>query len=605
MAWIQPNSTVKILKAVPLDEDGENTFYFANATAQQTAFNSYAKYSFIAKPNTVSYIRQNSGSVRIEKKADLLYDCNYMMFQNTEYGTKWFYAFINKVNYINDSVSEVVFTIDDMQTWLFDFTLEDCFVVREHQATDTVGDNLVPEDLAIGEIMYGDETDLLHYSQNVQQSAWTPCVVVACPFDKTGSDANGSITGGQYSGLWYNIFSSYYDSSTQQWITLIDQLTDFFNRVRVNYRSSDIVTMFYFFKEFAVQSGSIDTPNRSYSTYNVNFDKDYRGFKHDYTTSDVSTDTNYEAYYVPKNKKLLTAPYNYITVTDWAGKNTDYAYEYFSPSQCQFEIGGTLSTSPAIYFAPKGYMGMGENISGVFERNMDYAFWYSDFPKVPWSTDGFVAWLAQTGVALAGGALPSLVSGAITSSAMSAGAEQINSNIRAWETNQILSHSYKSTQAQQAYNKSISQAANNAMVDTNYSLFGNAGSDLGGMTSGILAKGAVATLRGRYTNGYSEPSANWGVNNTRVTAVHKKIRREYAEIIDNYFTMYGYATKRVKQPNMNVRTEFTYTKTVGCQVKGNMPADSMKNICAMFDRGVRFWKNPSHIGNYAYANNIL
>ena len=38
-----------------------------------------------------------------------------MMFQNSAYGDKWFYAFITSVEYVNDVTSNISFEIDVMQ----------------------------------------------------------------------------------------------------------------------------------------------------------------------------------------------------------------------------------------------------------------------------------------------------------------------------------------------------------------------------------------------------------------------------------------------------------------------------------------------------------
>ena len=69
------------------------------------------------------------------------------MFQNTSFGIKWFYAFITNVEYINNETSEITIEIDVMQTWHFDYTVNQCFVEREMAATDDIGGNLVPETL--------------------------------------------------------------------------------------------------------------------------------------------------------------------------------------------------------------------------------------------------------------------------------------------------------------------------------------------------------------------------------------------------------------------------------------------------------------------------
>ena len=147
MAYIAPDSDIYVLKGVPLDSDYNHTLYQTSATAQYNTFYAYRKYTFTDQ----SYQRAGKGKLRIARLADDLYDCNYLMFRNTAFGNKWFYAFIDKVEYVNNNASELYYTIDDMQSWYFDYELGSCFVEREHTLTDVVGENLVQEDVATGE----------------------------------------------------------------------------------------------------------------------------------------------------------------------------------------------------------------------------------------------------------------------------------------------------------------------------------------------------------------------------------------------------------------------------------------------------------------------
>lgn len=82
----------------------------------------------------------------------------------------------------------------------------------------------------------------------------------------------------------------------------------------------------------------------------------------------------------------------------------------------------------------------------------------------------------------------------------------------------------------------------------------------------------------------------------------KHIQRQFAEIIDNYFTMFGYATKRVKTPNINSRPHWNYVKTLYCYINGNLPEGAESDIRNCFNKGITFWKNPSEIGNYSLDN---
>lgn len=146
--YIAPNTNIYILHNVPLDNTYRNTLYFESVSKQFGYFGSKTKYTL----NNQSYQRVNRNRIRIEKTAEDLYDCNYIMFQNKAFGDKWFYAFITRpAEFVNTLVSEIEYEIDVLQTWSFDYTLKPCFVEREHSETDNAGDNTVPENLELGE----------------------------------------------------------------------------------------------------------------------------------------------------------------------------------------------------------------------------------------------------------------------------------------------------------------------------------------------------------------------------------------------------------------------------------------------------------------------
>ena len=151
---IEPSTSIRLLKGVPLDPTYRNTLYFKpDEKNKQTAiFLSYVKSSSHILGNQ-SYQRVNKGKLRIELKAEDVYDCNYMMFQNANFGDKMFYAFITNVEYVNNVVCEVSYEIDVMQTWYFDYELRDCFVEREHSTSDVIGNNLLVEPVDLGDII--------------------------------------------------------------------------------------------------------------------------------------------------------------------------------------------------------------------------------------------------------------------------------------------------------------------------------------------------------------------------------------------------------------------------------------------------------------------
>ena len=78
---------------------------------------------------------------------------------------------------------------------------------------------------------------------------------------------------------------------------------------------------------------------------------------------------------------------------------------------------------------------------------------------------------------------------------------------------------------------------------------------------------------------------------------------EYARIVDEYFSRFGYACGRVKVPNINARQNWTYTKTIGCEINGNVPSDDLAKIKEIYDHGITFWNNGNNIGNYGDFTN--
>lgn len=146
--YIFPNTIIRLLKNVPLNNDYTDTIFFNSVSEQSAHFASYESKVFYNQ----AYQRVQKGRIRLQIPADSIYSYNYMMFQNTAYGAKWFYAFIKNVEYINDATSEIEFEIDVMQTWHFDYTLNPSYVERETSETDIIGDNIQPEPIDLGPI---------------------------------------------------------------------------------------------------------------------------------------------------------------------------------------------------------------------------------------------------------------------------------------------------------------------------------------------------------------------------------------------------------------------------------------------------------------------
>lgn len=161
MSYIAPDTDIYLLANVECDKSYDNVKYFATKNAQHSYMSSKIVKSFTNQ----SYGRVNKGTFRLFCKADDVYQCNYLMFQNTAFGNKWFYAFINSIEYISNNTCEVRFTIDLFQTWFLDCTLGQCFVEREHVTDDSIGAHTLNEDVPTGEMITAIEEQLTEFSK--------------------------------------------------------------------------------------------------------------------------------------------------------------------------------------------------------------------------------------------------------------------------------------------------------------------------------------------------------------------------------------------------------------------------------------------------------
>ena len=136
------------LLSVPLENDYKNTLYFTSKSNQENYFqskviDSYTNFTYQRKDNII-YIPDH---------IDHIYNCNYVMYQNSKYSNKWFYAFIKEMKYENNECTIIEIETDVMQTWMFDYEIKPSFVEREHVSDDAIGLHTVPEGLETGEFI--------------------------------------------------------------------------------------------------------------------------------------------------------------------------------------------------------------------------------------------------------------------------------------------------------------------------------------------------------------------------------------------------------------------------------------------------------------------
>ena len=518
--YIEPNTTIKLYSGVPLDNTYNHTLYFASKESQQTYF-SVAKYTLSAQ----SYQRVERGKMRIERKADDLYDCNYLAFKNVNYGDKWFYAFITSVEYINNVTSEITFEIDVMQTYLFDVELKDCFVEREHSETDEIGDNIQAEPIETGEYVNSDY-DLVGSTRDM-----LVLIMIA--------DEESTSFGDLYEGIYGGCDIWAYNSTDTTSIT---------SKVSEYIQKPDQIIAMYMCPKMLIPDvgdGGKHLGYSSTSSFSVNI-----------LPSVTEESQDFEGY-VPQNKKMYTYPYNFLRVDNASGQSLNLRYEFFDNLTPVIEIQGTFLMPVKLVARPCSYKGLPSYSElGGYTSSKSEAISLENYPMCSWNVDTFKSWLAQNSVPVALNAIASVTNSAIAS--------------------QYSAHPTASFAT------------------------GTVGTVASVLSQVYTASIAADQCRGNISNGNVNVARN-------IQAFYKQrchVTKDFAMVIDNFFSMYGYATNKVKQPNISSRPHWNYVKTLGCAVVGRAPIDDIKKMCSIYDNGITFWKHANEVGDYSLDNSV-
>lgn len=693
---------VDIFGGVPLEIGSNHTILFDTQAAQKAYFDS--KRITGGTFSNISYQRHTSGVMRLEAQMTLLGTANYLRFCNPTFENREFYAFITDIRYINNSTVEISYVIDVLQTWMFEYTVNPCFIDREHAQTDNVGDNRVNEGLDTGPFVQAGLEEINHWGTQTSDTSffviasqgpngesgvnydYNVYAALYCQNCATIQDLNTLLTAfmnGPTMSLEPIISisqypSSFYDSVTTKTspvtYTLQDDqsvglgpfvLTDpvgYTIPTGVNYYLDPDFTRYVastaevnYGKMFESGVVVFSTPDVWYVPSGVPYYSDPAMTQQVGVVSDYELAETYEngvvyftrtsglvvtsyyvssanaeiakffcaigdcvlggySYYTPKNNKLYTYPYNYMVLESPEGSSTTLRFEDFKNHNIH-QFLSTLTVFPYAesMCAPMDY----ETVTSTY--NIQNALFSKSYPTVGLATDAFKAWWAQNKYAM------SLVKAVVdTGDVASGAAQEVVADQKAerasapkpekWMDKFMSGLSWLDTTT-----RSIGRQA----IDVGRSAINNvkeAVSDAGIGGTAIQAYSllkAPETIMGKLLAYYAHQAvpdsvvtkANapslltyMGMLNYRV--YYMKIRPEYAEMIDNYFSCYGYAVKRVKRPNIKSRTEWNYIKTTGCTISGNVPGDVEAAICAAYDSGLTFWHNPNHMYRYDLDNPI-
>lgn len=648
--YIVPNTTIYILNNIPLNKSYEHTVYYPDKDTQAQAFMAYKKYTL----TDYSYQRSQLGTIRVALKYEQLIDCNYLMFKNTNFENKWFYAFITGIGYVSNDVTDVYYDLDVMQTWCYDYEFLPTFVDRQHSKTDALYENTQPEGLELG----ADYDRATRLTYNTCGDGDNMEFLILATTNPTGGHPSAGVS----SGILYSIY--HYQGKSAD---VIAKLNQFIN----NGLESNVI-------------GIYTCPENS-------------GQVKSYTTGG-----SYASGYTPRNKKLLCYPYCFITVNNHLGQEMELHYENFRASGNKlpdkdypftFVLMNTILPTPQSNLVPSNYLfygGTSQSALLIYEKIS-----YDVYPTGAFSGDTFKVWLAQNkntysaslnaigntydtnmaiaennytmaglnaanartnahiqantaltqaensnkaslavnsaqqsnaligdvagtaskigygtmaGLATSGLNLGGAVVGGIAGGLLGATETITNQNIYNEQANQIntqLLNSQIGRQASEAISSNTFQTAmkNATLAQTNAQL--SALNAYQNATAQLMAKKQdiqhqPSNLHGALMN----DTWNARFNLMGFTVYEKFIKPEYAKRIDSYFDKYGYAQRSMYVPERQNRNHWSYLKTVGCNIKGNINNTDLVTIKTIYDNGITTWNNLEEVGHYELDNRV-
>ena len=538
-------SEIILCKNIRLDKSYVNVLdYTENQMLSLCTSNEH----LVARDDDYSFIR-TTGNIFTNFIYSQCLQANYIAFQNKDYSNKWFFAFIDDVIYKGDGNTEIRYTIDAWATWFDKWSVKKCFIERQHENVDTIGSNLVEENLNVGDVIEEQETTDESYSN--EYGYWVGIM--------SGYTPNSSSSGGNnYSGIMTlnNVISG-----LDLFLFKITSRADLFNIILFIARTNDDGKIADINNMFIIPNAGINEARISQHTfpytlgttsmtctyYTIPPNNDDVVFNPTKFNTTIPKRTSYSDF-TPKNKKAFIYPYNYLFVSNNQGSENIYKYEDFSENNCVFENQLAISIGISGRIVPKNYKG----------KAMDYdeSLTLGKYPTCGWSGDAFTNWLTANAVNI-----PSQIVGNVIGS--------------------------------------VTQFASGNVV--------------GGLTSvastiaNTIGQFHQASLLPNIKGGQAVGDISFSASSMGFTYRQMRVKTEFLRIIDDYFTRFGYAIKRLDTPHLTGRRNWNYieigsTESIGY---GDVPSKYMEQINNACRRGVTIWHTHDNIGDFSLDNSIV
>ena len=536
-----PTTNLRLL-STPLESDYRNTLWFPNREAQTNYFLGKTVKTF----TNFNYIKKNN-TIVVEGEVDLFYNCNYIMYQNANFTNKWFYAFINRIEWASNNSVRLFVSTDCIQTWFFDITYFQSYVDRCHSDTDVAGDNIVPEDFSVGNpggYQLAGSTDLAPDG-----------IALFATSTYTGESRTGSVNSGIYSG-GQNLVDFHIDNPGVG--TILDSYVK-------NGTATAVIKLQQY--PYKLKNGPITV---SFSKYPASI-----------------------AGYTPKNKKMLSSAFITCFMSMY-GQETNFNPAFIADNKVNLKLSAD-QTSGTISAFVENYSDGSISTIALFASIPESGWSYNQY-KNDYNLHSASNSIYQRRTTLNRGL--NKVNSVIDVAGSLADLTQSAVNLTS--PGNLISQFG-------GFNPSTSAISNLANSAQNtVSSFGNAYTQLGGIDEITQDLAAISeSYNAPATGGMSASNGYISTGKTVFSYGYKVLPKDIVVRCDKFLSVYGYKQSEYRSINLHARTSWTYIKTNGLNAQGNFPDEDMGIIKRAFNNGIFFWDYTATYGNFDQNNAIV
>lgn len=565
---IRPQTRVRLFTNIPVDPSYQNVLQFDTLQEQtdyfmgQMAYREYTNFNYI----------DATQELRIPENMETMYNVSYIAYQNATFGSKWFYAFVNRMEYYSPNTTALFFTVDNYQSWCFDIQLHNSFIERETTGTDNVGEYLLEEGLETGEYICTSEEYSHDFLSDVTGNLNASFVIIGVSYGSGQTEinvqANGTTPDGEFSlayiipntikaynggkfvnGIFCgtNFISFYCDLSTPESVTASETSINNYITQKTASGQIEAITAAFMVKGYLIMALINESSNPIFP---------------DGWSYSISRPTTLNGY-SPRNNKLFTREFLYLLATNNSGSVREFAWEYGNGGyNLSFTTRTALGNSPEMMLVPVNYNGIQADYSNTMTIN--------SFPLISYSYNSYQNELGLNRVANSVGAVNGV---------LDLGQSIITGNLKSGlSAANAIAENPKTGAISAAATKTSNIIDNiNSVVD--------------------YAQG-VADAVGKHVDHARAPNTTFGSCSPSIAFSLGKldfnfrimcVRPEFAKRADDYFSMYGYKVNQVKSINVHKRTNWDYIKCRNAVITGTCPQFIVKFFQDLFVRGVTFW----------------